>query len=240
MKGVILAGGYGSRLMPLTAVTSKHLLPIYDRPMIYYPIRTLIEAGVREIMIVTGGNWAGDFLQLLGNGKKEFGPDVNIHYTYQDGAGGIPAALHYAKDFVDGDNVCVILGDNVFEPGVATDFICSFKKGGKILLKQVPDPNRFGVAVVRGPKVTHIAEKPKEHISNLAITGLYCFDGRVWDVIDRLEPSARGELEVTDLHLYYLRREELEFSVCKGWWTDAGTFESLFRAGAYVRAGLEL
>jgi len=235
MKGVILAGGYGSRLLPLTAVTNKHLLPIYDKPMIHYPIATLVGAGVTEIMIVTGGNWAGDFLQLLGNGKKTFGPEVNIHYTYQDGAGGIPAALHYAKDFVDGDDVCVILGDNVFEPGVTEDFIRSFDSGGRILLKEVDDPHRFGVAVVRGPKVTHIIEKPKEYISPLAITGLYCFDRRVWDVIDRLEPSERGELEVTDLHLYYLRSGELSFRVCDGWWTDAGTFESLFRAGAYIR-----
>jgi len=235
MKGVVLAGGYGTRLGDLTKVTNKHLLPVFDRPMIYYPIQTLVEAGVTEIMIVTGGNWAGDFLQLLGNGKKAFGSDVNIHYTYQDGAGGIPAAMHYAKDFVDGDDVCVILGDNIFELGEATDFIKGFSGGGQILLKKVEDPQRFGVAVVRGSKVTNIAEKPQEFISSLAITGLYCFDCRVWDVIERLEPSTRGELEVTDLHLYYLRRDELTFKVCEGWWTDAGTFESLFRAGAFVR-----
>jgi len=236
MKGVILAGGFGTRLLPLTAVTNKHLLPVFDKPLIYYPIQTLVEAGITEIMIVTGGSWAGDFLQLLGNGKKAFGGHVNLHYTYQDGAGGIPVALSYAKDFVNGEDVCVILGDNVFEKDVAIDFVQSFTKGGRVLLKEVEDPQRFGVAVVTGDKITRIVEKPKELISNLAITGLYCFDSQVWDFIDTLAPSDRGELEVTDLHRYYLQKEELEYKVCSGWWTDAGTFESLYKAATYARS----
>lgn len=233
MKGVILAGGYGTRLGNLTKVVNKHLLPVWDQPMIYHPIRTLVEAGVTDIMIVTGGR-PGDFIRLLGSGKQ-FHPDLNLHYVYQDGAGGIPAALNCARQWVGTDSVCVLLGDNIFEPGAATNFIRTYKGGGRIFLKEVPDPNRFGVAVLRNGDITHIQEKPQEHISPYAITGLYLFDMRVWNVIDQLQPSDRGELEVVDIHRHYLKLRELEYQICDGYWTDAGTHESLFRANALAR-----
>jgi glucose-1-phosphate thymidylyltransferase len=235
MKGVVLAGGYGTRLSPLTKVFNKHLLPVWREPMIYHPIKTLVEAGVREIMIVTGGNSAGDFLELLSNGKSAFGDDVELSYTYQDGAGGIPAALRYARDFSDGDAVCVILGDNIFEPGVATGFIRGFQGGGRIFLKEVHDPNRYGVAVLEGSKIRGMIEKPQDYISPYAITGLYCFDGAVWDVIDTLTESARGELEVVDIHRHYHRSGNLSYEICEGWWTDAGTHESLYQASTLMR-----
>lgn len=235
MKGVVLAGGNGTRLLPLTKVTNKHLLPVWREPMIYHPIKTLVDAGIKDIMIVTGGNSAGGFLELLSNGKAAFGPDVNLSYTYQDGAGGIPAALSYARDFADGDDVCVILGDNIFEPGCATDFIQSFQGGESIFLKEVDDPNRYGVAVVRNGTIVDMIEKPSQYVSPYAITGLYCFDSRVWPVIDKLVPSARGELEVVDIHRYYHRLGELEWGVCLGWWTDAGTHESLHAASVLMK-----
>lgn len=243
MKGVILAGGLGSRLSPLTDVTNKHLLPVWDKPMIYYPIRTLLESGIQDIMIVTGGSWAGDFIKLLGTKKFmslvcEGLPiqSVNFHYTYQDGDGGIPDALRYAKHFVDGDNVCVILGDNIFQTGCCTEFIQSYQKeGGKILLKEMDNPERFGVAALSGNKIIHLVEKPLDNISPYAITGIFCFDSQVWGIIDTLSPSRRGELEVVDIHNQYLSKNQLEYSICYGWWSDAGTFESLYQSSRFIR-----
>ena len=233
MKGIVLAGGYGTRLDPLTRQINKHLLPVWSKPMIYYPIQTLLEAGVRDIMIVTGGQ-QGDFLRQLGSGR-DFDPALNLHYTYQEGAGGIPDAMRCARNFVGDDPACVILGDNIFAPGSGKDFTEGFEKGGRILLRKVDDPNRFGVAVIRDDRITHIQEKPEEFISPYAITGLYCFDNRVWDVIDTLKASDRGELEVTDIHRYYLKLGELDHRFCGQWWTDAGTFESLYMAGVLAR-----
>jgi glucose-1-phosphate thymidylyltransferase len=234
MKGIILAGGNGTRLGDLTKISNKHLLPVWDKPMIYYPIQTLINQGIYDIMIVTGGNWAGGFLQLLGNGKKTFGDRVNLHYTYQEGAGGIPDALKYARDFSDGDNVCVILGDNVFDPKMK-NFATDFTHGGKILLKEVSDPNRFGVAVLEYDDIINIVEKPKQYISSYAITGIYCFDNRIWNLIDNLKQSLRGELEITDIHRYYLDRKELQYQIFDGFWSDAGTFESLHIASNHMK-----
>jgi glucose-1-phosphate thymidylyltransferase len=237
MKGVILAGGLGSRLRPLTLVTNKHLLPVYDRPMIYYPIQTLLNAGINEILLVTGGDHAGDFLKLLGNGKalgiKE------LHYTYQDGEGGIAEALKLAEDFAEGGKIAVVLGDNLIEKNIrpaVSDFF-SQPRGAKVLLKEVPDPHRFGVAEISDGKITRIVEKPKEPKSNLAVTGLYFYDNEVFDIAKTLKPSQRGELEITDVNNHYLERGDLTFDVLDGWWTDAGTFESLHRASCMVAEG---
>ena len=204
MKGVILAGGLGSRLAPCTHVTNKHLLPVYDRPMIYYPIQTLINAGISDILIVTGGQFAGDFLKLLGNGS-EFGLK-HVNYTYQEGEGGIADALSLAEYFVAGDKVCVILGDNIIEGNIraAADAFLKQPKGAKILLKEVEDPERFGVAEVAGGKVARIVEKPKQPKSKLAVTGLYFYDAHVFEFIKGLTPSARGELEITDVNNMYI------------------------------------
>ncbi len=234
MKGIILAGGLGTRLLPLTRITNKHLLPVYDRPMIYYPIQTLLNAGIRDLLLVTGGPHAGDFLRLLGNGA-EFGL-AHLNYTYQEGEGGIAAALALAEHFADGGKVCIILGDNLIEGSIAPA-VARFRRqprGGRIILKEVPDPQRFGVAEVRGGRVVAIEEKPKRPRSPYAVTGIYMYDARVFDVIRTLEPSARGELEITDVNNWYLRRGELACEVLEGWWTDAGTFESLHRAGNLV------
>jgi len=234
MKAVVLAGGLGTRLYPLTKITNKHLLPIYDRPMIYYPIETLVEAGIDDILIVTGGNNAGDFLRLLGNGK-EFGLK-HLNYTYQEGEGGIAEALGLAEYYVDGDSVVVILGDNIVEKSIRTA-VENFKKqgrGAKILLKEVSDPWRFGVAELEGDRVVRIVEKPKEPKSNLIVTGIYMYDARVFDFIKQLKPSERGELEITDVNNMYIERNEMTYEILDGWWTDAGTFESLFRANALV------
>jgi glucose-1-phosphate thymidylyltransferase len=234
MKGIILAGGLGSRLSPLTKITNKHLLPIYDKPMIYYPIETLIRAGITDIMIVTGGNHAGDFLRLLGNGK-EFGLK-HINYTYQEGEGGIADALSLAEYFAKGQPVCVVLGDNIIEQNIVkavADFK-SQKKGAKILLKEVPDPERFGVAEITDGKLVNIAEKPKVPRSNLAVIGIYMYDGRVFDIVKTLRPSERGELEVTDVNNAYVQEGTMTWEMLKGWWTDAGTFESLVRANLLV------
>jgi len=234
MKGVVLAGGLGTRLLPLTRITNKHLLPVFDRPMIYYPLQTLVNAGIRDILVVTGGPHAGDFLRLLGNGR-EFGlPHLN--YTYQEGEGGIAAALALAEHFADGERVCVILGDNVIE-GTIAPAVARFRRqprGARIVLKEVPDPQRFGVAEVRGGRVVAIHEKPARPKSRYAVTGIYCYDAQVFDVVRTLEPSARGELEITDVNNWYLGRGELACEVLDGWWTDAGTFESLHRAGNLV------
>ena len=234
MKGVILAGGLGTRLLPLTKTTNKHLLPIYDKPMIYYPIETLINAGIRDILIVTGGNHAGEFLKLLGNGK-EFGLK-HVNYTYQEGEGGIAEALGLARHFCGDEKVAVILGDNIIERNIV-QAVKEFERqpaGGKILLKEVPDPERFGVAELDGDKVVRIVEKPGEFISNYAVVGIYMYDSRVFEIIDSLKPSDRGELEITDVNNYYLNHDELTYGILDGWWTDAGTFDSLLRANKLV------
>jgi glucose-1-phosphate thymidylyltransferase len=235
MKGVILAGGYGTRLHPLTRVTNKHLLPVYDKPMIYYPIQCLLNVGIEEIMIVTGGNKAGDFLELLGNGK-EFGI-TELHYTYQEGAGGIADALALTKDFLDGDKVVVVLGDNIIQKNIrhAVGEFFTQRKGAKILLKEVPDPQRFGVAEVdEKGNVLSIEEKPKEPKSNYAVIGIYMYDDQVFDIIDNLQPSGRGELEITDVNNAYIQQGAMTSQVLDGWWTDAGTIESIHRATVMV------
>lgn len=234
MKGVILAGGKGTRLYPLTKITNKHLLPVFDQPMIYYPIQTLVDAGIRDILIVTGGNYAGDFLQLLGNGRQ-FGL-TSLNYTYQEGEGGIADALSLAEHFADNGKICVILGDNIIEKSIR-DAVEDFRhqeKGAKILLKDVPDPERFGVADIHKGYVVNIEEKPKRPKTNYAVTGIYMYDATVFDKIRALEPSARGELEITDVNNAYIREASLSFAFLEGWWTDAGTFESLLRAGNLV------
>jgi glucose-1-phosphate thymidylyltransferase len=230
MKGVILAGGLGTRLYPLTKVTNKHLLPVYDKPMIFYPIKALINAGIHDILVVTGGNNAGDFLRLLGNGR-DFGL-AHINYTYQEGEGGIAEALRLAEYWAGGDRICVVLGDNIIEKNIAraVDSYLKQKSGAKILLKEVPDPERFGVPVLEGDRVVKIEEKPKRPASRYAVTGIYLYDGGVFDIIKTLQPSARGELEITDVNNAYIARKELTWDVLDGWWTDAGTFESLRRA----------
>ncbi|MDX2175733.1 MAG: sugar phosphate nucleotidyltransferase [Candidatus Sumerlaeia bacterium] len=235
MKGVVLAGGLGTRLYPLTKITNKHLLPVYNRPMIHWPLLALVEAGVQDIMIVTGGSFAGAFLQLLGNGR-EFGLR-DIHYTYQEGEGGIAEALSLAEHFVDGDRVVVILGDNIFEHSIRpyADAFAAQKSGARIVLSEVPDPQRFGVpAFDANKRITNIIEKPTQPPSNYAVAGIYMYDEYVWEVIRTLKPSDRGELEITDVNNAYLRRGDLEYSVMKGWWTDAGTFDSLLSASHKV------
>ncbi len=234
MKGIILAGGLGTRLYPLTKVTNKHLLPIYNQPMIYYPIKTLVDGGIEDIMIVTGGNNAGDFLKLLGNGK-EFGIS-GISYAYQEGEGGIAAALALAEHFAEGDKIVVILGDNLIESSIMS-FVNKFrrqKKGARVILKEVPDPERFGVPVFKNNKIVKIEEKPKAPKSHYAVIGIYMYDNRVFDITRKLKPSARGELEITDVNNAYLKAGELEYDIMDGWWTDAGTFESLIRANNLV------
>ncbi|MDD3043217.1 MAG: sugar phosphate nucleotidyltransferase [Methanosarcinaceae archaeon] len=231
MKGVILAGGNGTRLYPLTKVTNKHLLPIYDRPMIYYPLRTLIDSGIEEIMIVSGRGHAGHFLELLGSGT-DFG--VRLTYGIQEEAGGIAQALKITENFVDGDDVTVILGDNIFQDNIGED-VANFRRGAKIFLKEVPDADRFGVAELEGNKVVGIEEKPENPKSNLAVTGIYIYDPEVFEVIRTLKPSGRGELEITDVNNYYVDKMKMEYRVVKGFWTDAGTFESLMRAGILIK-----
>ncbi len=234
MKGVVLAGGLGTRLYPLTKVTNKHLLPVYDRPMIYYPIQTLVNAGMREILLVTGGNNAGDFLRLLGNGK-EFGLN-HLDYTYQEGEGGIADALRLAEHFADGEPVCVILGDNIIERNIlrAARAFREQKVGAKILLKEVKDPQRFGVPILQGDRVVKIEEKPERPASPYAVTGIYFYDARVFDIIRTLKPSRRGELEITDVNNAYIEAGQLTWDVLDGWWTDAGTVESLLHANQLV------
>jgi glucose-1-phosphate thymidylyltransferase len=230
MKGVVLAGGSGSRLFPLTKITNKHLLPIYDKPMIYYPIQTLVDAGIHDIMIVTGGKNAGDFLRLLANGK-EFGL-AHLNYTYQEGEGGIADALALAEHFADGSKLCVILGDNIIERNIleAADAFRAQECGARILLKEVPDAERFGVAEIRGDRIVGIEEKPCAPKSNYAVTGIYMYDATVFEKIRTLVPSARNELEITDVNNDYIREGTMTFSFLDGWWTDAGTFDSLRRA----------
>ena len=237
MKGVILAGGTGSRLFPLTRVTNKHLLPVYDRPMIFYPIQTLVNAGVTDILLVTGGHSAGDFLRLLGNGK-DFGLK-HINYTYQEGEGGIADALRLAEHFADGGPICVVLGDNIIETNIirACEEFAERPQGARIILREVSDPERFGVPVFDGDRIVRIEEKPKEPKSRFAVIGIYIYDETVFDRIRRLRPSARGELEITDVNNQYLEEGTLSYSVLEGWWTDAGTFDSLLRANNLVAQG---
>jgi glucose-1-phosphate thymidylyltransferase len=234
MKGVVLAGGLGTRLLPLTKVTNKHLLPVYDRPMIYYPIQALVNAGIREILLVTGGNNAGDFLKLLGNGK-EFGLR-HLDYTYQEGEGGIADALRLAEYFADSEPICVVLGDNIIERNIvhAAEAFRRQKVGAKILLKEVPDPQRFGVPVLDWNRVLRIEEKPKLPASPYAVTGIYFYDARVFSIIQTLKPSHRGELEITDVNNAYIEAGTLTSDVLEGWWTDAGTIESLHLANTLV------
>jgi len=234
MKGIILAGGLGTRLSPLTRVTNKHLLPIYDKPMIFYPIEALINAGIRDILIVTGGNSAGDFLRLLGNGK-DFGLN-HLNYAYQEGEGGIADALGIAEHFADRGKIVVILGDNIIEKNIkkAVDDFANQETGAKLLLKEVPDPQRFGVAELDGDRIVGIFEKPKNPKTNLAVTGFYMYDNQVFDLIGTLEPSERGELEITDVNNMYIEKNQLTYDVLEGWWTDAGTFDSLLRANSLV------
>jgi glucose-1-phosphate thymidylyltransferase len=234
VKGVVLAGGLGTRLRPLTSVTNKHLLPVYNQPMIYYPIQTLVNAGITDIMIVTGGNSAGDFLKLLGNGKA-FGLK-HLNYTYQEGEGGIADALSLVEHFAAGDPVCVVLGDNIIEGNVRSA-VRAYReqgKGAKILLKKVSDPQRFGVPELDGNRVLRIEEKPAEPKSEYAVIGIYLYDADVFKIIKTLKPSGRGELEITDVNNAYIERDEMTWDELEGWWTDAGTFESLLHASNLV------
>jgi glucose-1-phosphate thymidylyltransferase len=234
MKGIVLAGGTGSRLFPLTKITNKHLLPIYDKPMIYYPIQTLVEAGITDLLIVTGGRNSGDFLRLLSNGK-EFGLK-HINYTYQEGEGGIAQALGLAEYFAGDESICVVLGDNIIETNICQS-VENFKEqgeGAKLLLKEVTDAQRFGVAEIRGHHVVGIEEKPKAPKSNYAVIGIYLYDKTVFKKIRRLKPSERGELEITDVNNAYIEEGKLTYEIMDGWWTDAGTFESLLRANNLV------
>ncbi|HWB83260.1 MAG TPA: sugar phosphate nucleotidyltransferase [Bryobacteraceae bacterium] len=234
MKGVVLAGGTGSRLFPLTKITNKHLLPIYDRPMIYYPIETLVDAGIQDILIVTGGRNSGDFLRLLANGKQ-FGLK-HINYTYQEGEGGIADALALAEHFADGQKICVVLGDNIIEGSIreAAERFRDQPRGAHILLKEVADAERFGVAEVAQGRIIGIEEKPRQPKSDYAVTGIYMYDPSVFQKITTLVPSGRGELEITDVNNAYIEEGTMTFSFLDGWWTDAGTFESLLRAANLV------
>ncbi len=231
MKGIILAGGTGSRLYPLTKVTNKHLLPVYDKPMIFYPIQTLIDGGITEIMIVSGRGHAGHFLELLGSGA-----DLGVKFTYeiQEEAGGIAQALGLAESFADDDDVTVILGDNIFQDNIKKD-VSNFKGGAKIFLKEVPDAHRFGVAELKGDRVVGIQEKPREPKSNFAVAGLYIYSNNVFKVVKNLKPSTRGELEITDVNNYFVNNGTMEYRILDGFWSDAGTFESLLRAGVLIQ-----
>ncbi|MFC1577222.1 sugar phosphate nucleotidyltransferase [Candidatus Omnitrophota bacterium] len=234
MKGVVLAGGLGTRLYPLTRISNKHLLPIYSKPMVYYPIRTLVDAGIKDILIVTGGTHAGEFLRLLGNGRQ-FGLK-HLNYTYQEGEGGIADALKLAEYFAKKDKIAVILGDNIIEKSIKNE-VEAFKKqqcGARILIKKVRDPERFGVVEFKNKKVVSIREKPKKPKSGYVVTGIYMYDNNVFDIARTLKPSRRGELEITDVNNAYLKRGELTYGTLKGWWTDSGTFDSLLNASNLV------
>jgi len=234
MKGVVLAGGLGTRMHPLTKVTNKHLLPVYDKPMIYYPIQILLDGGIDEIILVTGGNNAGDFLRLLGNGRER--GIKKLHYTYQEGEGGIAEALSLAEDFADGEKICVVLGDNIIENTIraGVEKFEAQDQGALIYLKEVDDPHRFGIAEIEGEKILGIEEKPKNPKSNYAVIGIYMYDSMVFDIIRPLKPSERGELEITDVNNAYIAKGTLSYDILDGWWTDAGTFESLHRASRLV------
>ncbi|MCM8783088.1 MAG: sugar phosphate nucleotidyltransferase, partial [Candidatus Omnitrophica bacterium] len=234
LKGVILAGGLGKRLEPLTRVTNKHLLPVWNKPMIYYPLFTLIEAGIKEIMIVTGGNNAGDFLRLLGNGQ-EFGLK-HLHYAYQKGERGIADALSYAEEFAKGSRVVAILGDNIIEKSIKR-YVLRFlrqSRGARILIKKVNNPTRFGVVELKNKKIISIEEKPKRPKSNYIVTGIYMYDEMVFEIINGLKPSERGELEITDVNNAYLQEGLLQYDILDGYWRDCGTFDSLLKANNLV------
>ncbi len=235
MKGVILAGGLGSRLLPLTKVTNKHLLPVYHKPMIYYPIEALVEAGVTDLMVVTGGNSSGDFLRLIGNGRQ-FGLN-HVSFAYQDGEGGIADALRLAGQFAAGEKIIVMLGDNIIGSSIRSSVQKFLKQesGARVILKRVKDPERFGVAELKGKKVVSIIEKPKQPKSSYAVTGIYMYDAQVFKIISSLKPSRRGELEITDVNNWYLKNSQLEFDMLSGFWSDAGTFESLQYSSELVR-----
>ncbi|MHC5021503.1 MAG: sugar phosphate nucleotidyltransferase [Planctomycetota bacterium] len=237
MKGVVLAGGLGSRLLPLTRVTNKHLLPVYDKPMVFYPLQCLVNAGIDDILLVTGGPHAGDFLKLLGNGK-DFGLE-RLNYAYQEGEGGIADALRLAEPFAKGEPICVILGDNIIEKNIkaGVDAFRADPTGARLFLKDVPDPQRFGVPVLDGDRVTEIIEKPENPPSNYAVIGIYLYDATVFDFIRQCSPSQRGELEITDVNNHYVKAGACQSSILDGWWTDAGTFDSLIRAGRLVHEG---
>ncbi len=230
MRGIILAGGTGSRLYPLTKVTNKHLLPVGNQPMIYYPVQKLIQAGIKDILIVTGVDHMGDVVQLLGSGN-DFG--CNFTYRVQDQAGGIAQALMLAKDFANNEPITVILGDNIFQDSIKK-FVASFKTGASLLLKEVDDPERFGVATFSEDKIITIEEKPKKPKSNFAITGIYIYDKQVFEIIKQCKPSKRGELEISDVNAEYLKKDQISYSKLKGWWSDAGTFNSLAKASEFV------
>ena len=231
MKGVVLAGGLGTRLYPLTHATNKHLLPVYNQPMIFYPIKTLVDADIKEILIVTGGPYAGHFVRVLKNGK-ELGLK-HLEYAYQENEGGISDALKLAEDFSDGGSVCVILGDNCTDANIKSD-IANFSEGALIFLKEVKDPQRFGVPVFDSQgNIQKIVEKPKKPSSNYAVTGLYVYDNSAFNKIKKLKPSARGELEITDLNNAYLKEKNLKWTKLKGFWSDAGTFDSLYEVNKY-------
>ena len=235
MKGIVLAGGIGSRLSPLTRVTNKHLLPVYDKPMIFYPLQTLVDAGIRDILIVTGGQNAGDFLRLLQNGK-EFGLQ-QLSFAYQEGEAGIADALRLAEPWAKGDKICVVLGDNIIESDVrgAANSFDRLDKGAMVMLKEVPDPERFGVPVFENGRIVRIEEKPRKPLSSFAVIGIYFYDGTVFDRIRGLKPSGRGEYEITDINNSYIAEGTLHHTLLEGWWTDAGTFESLWHASNMVR-----
>ena len=230
MRGVVLAGGLGSRLGSLTRIVNKHLLPVYDKPMIYYPIQALVNAGIEDILVVTGGRNSGDFLRLLGNGK-EFGLK-HIDYTYQEGEGGIAEALGLAEHTARGQSICVILADNIIERNIAKA-VSDFKeqgRGAKILLKEVPDPERFGVPEIDGDRIVRIEEKPDQPKSQYAVTGIYMYDATIFDKINTLDRSDRGELEITDVNNLYINEGTKSWAKLEGWWTDAGTIDSLRKA----------
>ncbi len=235
MKGIVLAGGIGTRLYPLTRVTNKHLLPVYDKPMIFYPLQTLVDAGIRDILIVTGGQNAGDFLRLLQNGK-EFGLQ-QLSFAYQEGEAGIADALRLAEPWAKGDKICVVLGDNIIEGDMreAANTFAELEKGAMVILKEVPDPERFGVPVFEQGRIVRIEEKPKKPLSSYAVIGIYFYDGTVFDRIRNLKPSGRGEYEITDINNSYIAEGTLRHTLLEGWWTDAGTFESLWHASSMVR-----
>lgn len=233
MKGVVLAGGRGTRLLPITKVTNKHLLPIWRKPMIYYPLERLAAAGIQDVLVVTGPEYAGHFLHLLGSGK-EFG--LRLSYEMQEEAGGIAEALALAEDFADGGKSVVILGDNIFDFDLspAVGRFGKQERGARVFLKRVPDAARFGVAEIRGDRILKIVEKPKRPKTDLAVTGLYMYDAAVFDIIRTLKPSGRGELEITDVNNSYIARGEMYYELLKGFWSDAGTFDSLLRTTLYL------
>ena len=243
MKGVVLAGGLGQRLQLLTRITNKHLLPVYDKPLIYYPIQMLVDAGITDIMLVTGGNYAGDFLRLIGNGE-DFGLS-RINYAYQKGNGGIAEALGLTREFVGDDKLVVVLGDNILENGIATgvEAFSQQQEGSRIFLKAVDHPWEYGIAEVDGSRVKGIVEKPQNPTSDLAVIGVYMFPPEVFDIVNGLTPSARGELEITDVNTDYIERGQMEFEMVDGWWLDAGeNYEALLQANITVarQAGIEI